>query len=78
MLSIAFNQDLYLVGRLEMPLRATLIAQLLIPIFLSNVSSKYFFFPKAIVVNLYDFPFDMDGWMDECHLVFLYQTYNFS
>lgn len=40
-LSIAFSQDLYLVGRLEMPLRATSTVQLLLSTFLSNVSRKY-------------------------------------
>lgn len=44
MFPVAFSQDLYLVGRLKMPLRATLIAQSLLAIFLSNVSSKYFYF----------------------------------
>lgn len=63
MVSIAFNQDLYFVGRPEMPLRATLIAQPSLSIFLSNVSS-IFLFSKATVVNLSDFPSDMDGRMN--------------
>jgi len=44
MLSIAFSKDLYLDGRLEVPLRATLIAQSLLSICLSDGSSEYFYF----------------------------------